>query len=290
MKENCLDIGIIQAFLDGELVHEETARVSGHIATCDASALMLADAEEESAVVFPMLEREFNSLVPTQRLWNKISDSIAVEKQNMPFWQKAWAFFALNLATPSFAAAASLLVVFGIVASIWIGRTPEQMNVAGLRPTANTPAAVTAVNAPDNKVVGDQVYRPSTPSNIGVERAAYRPEPRRADTRVYSDIKRPSANNATNGYLPGEESYVKTIASLAKSTDAAKDTVMRPGDRIAYERDMAVVDDAIAKMRTEVKRNPKNESAKQVLYSSYQNKIDLLNSVSQKEELVASLR
>ncbi len=53
---------------------------------------------------------------------------------------------------------------------------------------------------------------------------------------------------------------------------------------------MAVVDDAIDKMRREVKKNPRNESAKQVLYSSYQNKIDLLNSVSQKGELMASLR
>ncbi|MBK9529349.1 MAG: hypothetical protein IPO41_13800 [Acidobacteria bacterium] len=53
---------------------------------------------------------------------------------------------------------------------------------------------------------------------------------------------------------------------------------------------MAMVDDSIAKMRKEVKRNPKNETARQVLYSSYQNKIDLLNSVAQKEELMASIR
>ena len=66
--------------------------------------------------------------------------------------------------------------------------------------------------------------------------------------------------------------------------------MLRPSERIAYERDMALVDDAITKLRQEVRRNPRNESAKQVLYSSYQNKIDLLNSVSQKEELVASLR
>jgi hypothetical protein len=65
--------------------------------------------------------------------------------------------------------------------------------------------------------------------------------------------------------------------------------MMRPSERVAYERDMAVVNDSIAKMRQEVKKNPKNQSAKQVLYSSYQNKIDLLNSVSQKEELMASL-
>ena len=89
--------------------------------------------------------------------------------------------------------------------------------------------------------------------------------------------------------MPGEESYVKTISSLSSTVKDQKDEVLRPSERIAYERDMAVVNDTIAKMRTEVKKNPKNASAKQVLYSSYQNKIDLLNSVSQKEELVASL-
>jgi hypothetical protein len=69
-----------------------------------------------------------------------------------------------------------------------------------------------------------------------------------------------------------------------------KDSVLRPSERVSFERDMAVVDDAITKMKKEVRRNPKNESAKQVLYTSYQNKIDLLNSVSQREELVASLK
>jgi ribosomal protein S15P/S13E len=91
-------------------------------------------------------------------------------------------------------------------------------------------------------------------------------------------------------YIPGEESYVKTIASLSQTVNNQKDTVLRPSELVSYERDMAVVDDAINKMRKEVQKNPKNESAKQVLYTSYQNKIDLLNSVSQREELVASLR
>jgi len=90
--------------------------------------------------------------------------------------------------------------------------------------------------------------------------------------------------------LPGEESYLKTIASLSKTVETQKDTAMRPSERVAYERDMAMVNDSIARMRQEVKRNPKNDSAKQVLYSSYQNKIDLLSSVSQKGELMASLR
>ncbi len=90
--------------------------------------------------------------------------------------------------------------------------------------------------------------------------------------------------------MPGEESYIKTISSLSKVVEGKKDDAMRPSQRIAYERDMAVVNDAITKMRLAVAKDPKNESAKRVLYSSYQNKIDLLNSVSQKEELMASLR
>ena len=87
--------------------------------------------------------------------------------------------------------------------------------------------------------------------------------------------------------MPGEESYVKAIANLNESVSDQKDAVMRPSERISFERDMAVVNDSIQKMRQEVRKNPKNESAKQVLYASYQNKIDLLNSVTQKEELLA---
>jgi hypothetical protein len=90
--------------------------------------------------------------------------------------------------------------------------------------------------------------------------------------------------------LAGEESYVRTIATLSKDVESQKDIVLRPSERIAYERDMAVVNDTINKMRKAVKKNPRNEAAKQVLYSSYQNKINLLNSVAQREELFASVR
>jgi anti-sigma factor RsiW len=81
MKDNCLDIGIIQAFLDCELDQAETARVSGHISMCNDCAVLLAQAEDESSMVFSALEREFNTLVPTQRLWNKINDSIETERE-----------------------------------------------------------------------------------------------------------------------------------------------------------------------------------------------------------------
>ena len=281
MNADCFDIGTIQAFLDGELETREASLVSGHIAQCDACAVMLAEAEDESAIVFPALEREFNTLVPTQRLWNKINDSIAVERDNLPFWQKAWAFLTTALVNPSLAVAASVLIIAGVVAAIWMDRTPTNEIAASNSIPAKTISQPIAAS-PTTNLVNDPA-----PTATRFQQATYRPENR---VRTVPAIYRTSSNTSSDGYMPGEESYVKTISSLSKSVNEQKDNVMRPSERIAYERDMAVVNDAILKMKTAVKRNPRNESAKQVLYSSYQNKIDLLNSVSQKEELMASLR
>lgn len=293
MKDNCLDIGIIQAFLDSELSLDETARVSTHIANCDSCAMMLAEAEEESALVFPVLEREFDTLVPTQRLWNKINDSIKIEQENRPIWEKAWAFIRVSLASPSMVAAASLLIVFGLFAGLWINKnrtvenTPMTAGVTQKQtpPQTSAPAVLPVVSAPVEPDEEEPAAHDSTPR---VERAVYRPEVRR------QSIAAPTAGEsnaaAVPGFMPGEESYVKTIATLNRTVEEQKVGVMRASELIAYERDMAVVNDTISKMRSEVRRNPKNESAKQLLYASYQNKIDLLNSVAQKEELVASLK
>lgn len=290
MKEECLDIGIVQAFLDSELSHDETARVSAHIATCDNCAGLLAEAEEESAFVFPVLAREMDTLVPTQRLWNKINDSIKVEKQNQPFWEKVWAFLRISLANPSMVGAASLLLVFGIFGVLWINKSRTDVN--NVATITNRPVVKQSDRAPVIDKTSDPIAAPSTAAVTEPEKAAFKPE--RAIYRP--EVRRPAISEADrtpvslNGYMPGEESYVKTISTLGKTVDETKDGVLRPSERIAYERDMAVVNDTIAKMRTEVRRNPKNETAKQILYSSYQNKIDLLNSVAQKEELVASLK
>lgn len=291
MKDNCLDIGIIQAFLDSELSHDETARVSTHIATCDSCAMMLAEAEDESALVFPVLAREFDTLVPTQRLWNKINDSIKIEKEQQPVWQKAWAFFRVSFGSPSFVAAASLLIVFGLFAGLWINKSRTIENntatVAGSQkqPQSAAPSISPVVSKTDEAEETEPEARDTAPS---IQRAVYRPEVRRQPSAA--PIAGSSNSLAAPGFMPGEESYVKTIATLGKTVEEQKVGVMRASELIAYERDMAVVNDTISKMRTEVRRNPKNDSAKQILFASYQNKIDLLNSVAQKEELVASLK
>lgn len=285
MKKDCLDIGIIQALMDGELANDKIGMVSGHIATCDACAMILADAEDESAIVFPALEREFNTLVPTQRLWNKINGAIENERDSAPFWAKAWAFVKVGLASPSLAFAAGFLVVAGLSSPVWISQNSTSDLVVTLPENTSTfiprPSVIDPVVIADDIVVASTVSysKPISPKAIVVNASV----PKKG-------VLKTEKESPVIVTLPGEESYMKTIASLAKTVDLQKDSVMRPAERIGYERDMAVVNDAISKMRTEVKLNPKNDSAKQLLYSSYQNKIDLLNSVSQKEELVASLK
>ncbi len=291
MKENCLDIGSIQAFLDRELSQDQMARVSGHIAACDNCALMLAEAEDETAFVFPTLEREFDTLVPTQRLWSKINDSLELERENRSVWHKAWAFLALAVANPSMAAAASILVVAGLITVFWMNNPPAVTDLAVTnrvslhqpsQQTSSPPVANVATSVPEPEL--------TTPEPSKPERASYRSEPRPTWSERTVVRKSTGATVVTAAYLPGEESYVRTIGSLNNTVDGQKDAILRPSERISYERDMAVVNDTISKMKAEVKKNPKNELAKQVLYSSYQNKIDMLTSVAQKEELVASLQ
>jgi len=293
MNGNCLDIGTIQAFLDGELTPEVSMSVSGHIAKCEACSMMLGEAEEESAFVFPVLEREMNTLVPTQRLWSRINESIAVERENTPFWKKVLTGIAVSLRNPSIAIAASVVIVVGVFAAVYSIKFDQPVvnngrNIANVQPKLTDPIP-TVVSGPT---------APSQTETSGPARVRYVANDQKSQV-VKADYvvrekqpltaKGPYMVNA-DGYLPGEESYVRTISNLSQTVAGQKNSVMRPSQQVAYERDLAVVDDSIKRMRSEVRKNPKNESAKQVLYTSYQNKIDLLNSVAQKDELMASLK
>lgn len=310
MNGNCLDIGVIQAFLDGESSPQESLRVADHIGTCEACSTALSRAEEETAAVFSALDRELDALVPTQRLWSRINDSIAEEKSRTSVWHRVLGFISVSMATPGLAAAAGIVVVLGVVALVWnptqnLNNGPIARVDVPARPASSGPAAI-PVNVPDSTTptASSETEKPVTLASAAksVKETNYsagqigkmvavnanatetrRPRPT-AETAAYTPAP------LVNGYLPGEESYVKTIADLRQNVDSQKTIVMPASSLVKYERDMAVVDDSIKKMRTVVRQNPKNQAARQILYSAYQNKIDLLNSVAQREELMASLK
>ena len=310
MKEICLDEGTIQAFLDGELGGGRMETAARHIALCGDCALLLSQAEEESAFAYTALGGELNTLVPTHRLWSKINDSLVEEKRKNSLWNGFLAFAAkisLSISNPAFAAAASLLIVAGLFAALFISRPiPDSNDLAVISETFSTteiPANEPAFDIA--KTANDDASVPRRDENLSSVPKITKTEFRPAETPEFTaqkivnvkperktDAGRDPAvvNAAAPQYLPGEETYLKTIAGLTKTVENQKDTVLKPSTRFVFERDLAVIDDAIEKMKTEVRKNPKNEAAKEILYASYQNKINLLNSVTERTELIASLR
>ena len=293
--EKCLDSGAVQAFLDGELDCEQSEIVAHHVAACDDCAIMLAVAEEESAFAFTALEQEFNTLVPTQRLWTKINDSIEQEKRS--FWTPIFAF----LKQPAFAAFAGLLIVAGLFALVLnrgnVEGTADVAQIKSIEKNISVPVS-SSVDAPQisTPVVNPTTIKTAIAKNnrTGMCVIEARIVKENSNLKVKSDkpkirkdISSPSPANET---LTGEESYIKTIATLTETVNNRKDEVLKPAARFAFERDLAVADNAIKTMKAEIKQNPKDESARQILRSSYQNKIDLLSSVADKTELMASLK
>ncbi len=297
MNTQCYDIGTIQAFLDGETSPGAAQVIACHIADCVDCSVMLAAAEEETAFVFSALDREMNSLVPTQRLWSRINDSIEVEKSRVPLHQRLFGFLSSSLLSPSLSAAAGVLLVAGLLTAVWTFR-PVSITEDDLArvtaPTSQTSASV--INSepavPPAKTVsvetqGDTV---DTPTPIELQRPVAE-----ATHANFNESRQPvrqaqPARAMTLAYVPGEETYLTTIAELKRNYDSQKDTVLTPSGRVAIERDMAVVEHAIKEMQKVVRKDPNNQAARQVLYASYQDKIELLSSVNQREEMLASLR
>jgi hypothetical protein len=297
MTEKCFDIGTMQAFLDGELALEMTETLARHVSVCDDCARLLAESEEESAFAFSALEYELNALVPTQRLWTKINDSIAREKKS--FWKPIFAF----LTQPQTAAFASLIFVALISVTLLSLKPNAPTNYTARQTDINQQRTVQRLA--ENKQTTPVVQPPQVlPIERDVEPVTFKRNKNESraiktvhvEPRGNPKIVNPPINEteveapAANENVVGEESYIKTIATLNTTVASRKDEVLSPSARFAFERDLAVTDDAIKQMKREVRKNPNNEAAKQILRASYQNKIDLLNSVADKTELMASLK
>jgi len=297
MNGNCIDSGTIQAFLDGETTADVTLRLSEHIEECAACANLLAVAEDENSFVFSTLEREMNTLVPTQRLWSRINESIEVQKAQVPIWKQVYAFISTSLLSPSMTAAAGVLIVFGFVAVMWTLRSgssdaPNGDLVAGqtnVQTSGSSPSG-TDLNPPSTAPVPTEAS--TTDTDMGAITVSRHP-PKKLEEMVREANRRNEIRPITLDYnspLPGEQSYIQTISDLKEAYDGRRDAVFTGSSRVAFERDLAVVNNGIKRMQKAVRKNPNNQAARQVLYAAYQDKIDLLNTVAQRDELMASIQ
>ena len=77
MTKRCLDEGLLQAYIDGELSNESAAEAASHIASCDACATALAGFENDSAFFAAAFAPEESINVPSEVLRSRINAAVA---------------------------------------------------------------------------------------------------------------------------------------------------------------------------------------------------------------------
>jgi hypothetical protein len=268
-----LDEVKLQCYFDGELSLEMMESVSSHLASCATCAAAARELEEESALLTTAFAAEFEASVPTERLRQRIDEAVLGERLATARSSQKTGFFAglLNFGTQRTLGYASLVVVLAFAAIIGIVKmrttpaptasiTPEQQPAnreIAKAPSINEPVAPAPVNI-------------STPAKATETTASYRPA-----KYVASSAPKP----APVKLFPGERSYLQTIARL-DSTIKSNKQGMRPALQVEYERNLAVVDRAIAATRSAAKSNPNDPDAADFMFAAYQSKVDLLNTIA----------
>lgn len=279
MRSQCLDEGTIQSYLDGELPQNLTEKTVAHLASCDDCALALSEAQDELEMLSVALEPELSLPVPTESLRERINLAIAAETQRHEFTEPKTSRFSgwLSTLTASFAFKPQYAIGFATVLfAVLIGtlflisnKNSGGMNaIAGVDNRIEMPDADAIPNAPttEKKVIEN------------------------SQSKVIHKVRRDKKEVDPNAPLAEEKSYLQAIASLEKAIKEQGDLNTRPTLLAEYERSLAVINRAISETQKDVRSNPKDKGAAQLLYASYQSKIDLLNVVSNQNQLYAALR
>jgi hypothetical protein len=88
--------------------------------------------------------------------------------------------------------------------------------------------------------------------------------------------------------LEDEKTYISSIASLTSAIEAQGASGLTPTLRAEYERNLAVVNQAIISSRVAARRNPQDTDAKEFLRAAYQNKVELLSAVADQAQIASS--
>jgi hypothetical protein len=297
MRE-CVDEGILQSYFDGELSSRMAESVSAHLATCNVCAQAASELEDENLLLASALELEFSVSVPTERLRNRVDAAIA-DLQARP----STTFMASNASAASavptvrrwmqsladlfrfepqrafgYAAVAAVILFAAVAGGIYWNRThtpaddPKLVTIPTPSPTKDIVAA-NPEGSPSPSPV--QVVPPQPPNRNQV---AVGQKPRRMPPRaVDPETKDPEAKVKL---LPGERTYLRTIANLGATINAESTSQMKPSLQAEYQRNLAMVDQAIAATRSMAKTNPNDPDAAEFMFAAYQSKIDLLNQVA----------
>ena len=273
----CLDEAMLQSYFDGELSGAMMESATLHLASCQTCAAAAREIEEEIHLMTTALAMEFDAGVPTERLRQRIDAAVLdhrVEVASAPVKAGFGAFLSslLSFGTQKTLGFASLAVVLAFAAIFGLVKMKTTSEVPG----GNNNNGQVAVVPPKVEEVKANVTetRMNTETNTEVRQVSHRPA--RPANKV-NTTPRPAAEPVQ--LIPGERSYLQTIARL-DSTIKANKKAMRPSLQVEYERNLAVVDRAIAATRSAAKSNPSDTDAADFMFAAYQSKVDLLNTIA----------
>jgi Putative zinc-finger len=286
MMRQCLDEAMLQSYFDGELSGSMMESATLHLASCAACAAAARELEEENALLSEAFALEFAESVPTERLRRRIDAAVSGLEIVRPVVQQPSAisgFFgslsSLFSLTPQRAlgyAALLVVLVFGVIFGlVKFNSSPKEHQAINQEPQkGNVQQAVTPQQTPEKQVAMNlasketgQISQPPETQNQPIN---HRPS---------SAPKRGTPKAEPVKLLPGERSYLQTIAKLDSTIREDKKN-MRPALQAEYERNLAVVDHAIAATRSAAKKNPSDPDAADFMFAAYQSKVDLLNTIA----------
>lgn len=290
----CLDEAMLQSYFDGELSGEMMENATLHLASCSTCAAAAREMEEEISLLMTALAPEFEASVPTERLRQRIDTAmldlrIGTASSHEKAGFGAFVSSLLNFGTQRMLGYASLVIVLAFAAIFGL------VKLRTTPPTAQEPS-VAKVTPPVVKS-GDNGTAVSRPVPGGIEQVptsgtlqSKSPDLANKPVRFTNPVRfinkvnsAPRTNSAPASepvkLLPGERAYLQTIARL-DTTIKADQKSMRPSLQVEYERNLAVVDRAIAATRSAAKKNPSDTDAADFMFAAYQSKVDLLNTIA----------
>ena len=282
----CLDEGKLQSYFDGELPIDMMESVTSHLASCVTCAAAARELEEESALLTTAFAAEFEASVPTERLRQRIDEAVLGDRvayaQSSQKSGGLAAFFSglLNFGTQRALGYASLAIVLataGIFGIVKMRTTSEPANTAV---NTTVPAPAPAASNQTNNTVAQATEKTSQPVPETVKLPVTVRPSHNNGVRAVAVKYTPAAPKPTPvKLLPGERSYLQTIAKLDSTIKSNKNS-MRPALQVEYERNLAVVDRTIAATRSAAKSNPNDPDAADFMFAAYQSKVDLLNTIA----------
>jgi hypothetical protein len=277
----CFDEAVLQAYVDGELSDDRASEIARHLAACSECDDLVGGIQADLAVLSSALEAEFGVAVPTSALRSRLdaaikqTESPVASAQRAPavsFWERlsAAVFATFSSALVPAGAVAAILLVAGLISVYVVKRLSAPL---GEMAVVNKSELVPVPVASELEGLGIDSPTPSNPPTV-------QPQPvRKARKAPISGNAVQHRPNRIEQPLPGEAGYLNAIASLSGAVKQGS-TTLKPTVVAEYERNLAIVDNAINETRQTARQNPQDKDAAAFLYASYQSKVDLLNAVA----------